>query len=102
MSQLTTMFAAQSASKLTAVTTLSNQIEAQSSALERQLAANSIVLLMITDCLNHLEQNLDTRPAHRITITGSRLVPFRVSQAQQTLCVTPALSSAVGVECASR
>ena len=42
------MFASQSASN-TAVSTLSNQLEAQSSAFDRQLAANSVVLLVIID-----------------------------------------------------
>ena len=62
MSQLLAMFAAQSASNNIAVTTLSSQLEAQSSAFERQLAANSVVHSAITDRLNHLEQNLETRP----------------------------------------
>ena len=62
MSQLTAMFAAQFASNNTAVSTLSSKLDAQSPALERQLAANSVVLTVITDRLNHLEQNLETRP----------------------------------------
>ena len=62
MNQLTAMFAAQSASYNTAVSTLSSQLEAQSSAFERQLAANSVVLSVITDRLNQLERNFETRP----------------------------------------
>ena len=62
ISQLTAMFAAQSASNNTAVSTLSSRLEVQSSAFERQLAANSVVLSVITDRLNHLERNFETRP----------------------------------------
>ena len=60
MSQLTAMFAAQSASNNTAVSTLSSQLEADSSAFERPLAANSVVLLVINDRINFLEQKLKT------------------------------------------
>ena len=56
------MFATQSASNNTAVSTLSSQLEAQSSAFKRQLAANSVVLSGITDRLNDVERNLETRP----------------------------------------
>ena len=62
ISQLTAMFAAQSASNNTEISTLSSKLEAQLSAFERQLAANSVVLSVISDGLNHLEQNLETHP----------------------------------------
>ena len=62
MSQLTAMFAAQSASNNTAASTLSSKLEAQSSAFERQLAANSVVLSVITDRLSNFERNFETRP----------------------------------------
>ena len=56
------MFATQSASNRTAVNTLSYQLKAQSTAFERQLAAKSAVFSVITERLNHLELNFETRP----------------------------------------
>ena len=61
MIQLTAMFAAQSAFNNTATCTLSSELEAQSSAFYRQLAANSIVLSVRTDRLNHIKRNFETR-----------------------------------------
>ena len=81
ISQLTAMFAAQSASNKTAVSTLSSQLESQSSAFERQLAPKSVVLSVITNRLYNLEKNLETRPGpsnrdHRQS-TGAPLRPPR-------------------------
>lgn len=60
INQLTAMFAAHSVINNIAVSTLSNQLEAQSSAFERLLAANSVVVSVITDRLNYHERNFET------------------------------------------
>ena len=89
INQLTAMFASQSAFSRTTVNTMSDQLEALSTAFKRQLAANSVVFSVITDRLNHLKRNIETRPDLLNRNHRSWLVPPRVLRPSHTLRCDP-------------
>ena len=86
------MFEAQSAFNRTVVNTLLNQLEAQSTGFERQLASNLAIFQVITDCLNQLERNLENLLTPRIAIISSRLVPLASSDFHRRCAAIPAPS----------